>query len=239
MPPEVQLIVFDAALLKPSIHFFKAGFKWNASSTLWHIKFDQFRKDIDPSGYRFQEELATVCPTAARSFRAQYIVPATIPFSRHPGLVDGATDLIVLKGFDLHNRGMNDHLGFLPTRPGLPGPLPNMANYTALRRDLDGFRNVGMAVTRDLLRNAGTGSPFRCRRAPVCTIAGTGHGEFGICPREIAGFIDCCPAIQEFCLVLSFRTNPRTDTARQVQEWFRNRKSILCSRYQHMTNDIE
>lgn len=238
LPPELQLAIFDAALIKPSIHFFKAGFKWNATSTQWHIKYDQFRKAVDKSGYRYQEKLARVCPTAERAVNNSHTVPALIPFRRHPGRVDGAVDLLILKGFALYNRGGKDHLGFLPTRPGLPAPQPNMANYTALRRDFKDFRNIGLAVTRDILRGPGTGNPFRCRRAPVCTIPGTGHGEFGMCPREIAGFIDCCPNIEEFCLVYSSRTQPGTHTARQVQDWFRNRKSILFSLYQHMTNCI-
>jgi hypothetical protein len=83
MPPEIQLIVFDAALLKPSIHFFKAGFKWNATSTMWHIKFDQFRKDIDTSGYRFQEELAAICPTAECPVSKSSLTRATTFYRHH------------------------------------------------------------------------------------------------------------------------------------------------------------
>lgn len=142
---------------------------------------------------------------------------AIIPFPYQPVKVNGANDLLCLKLYDKRRLWHPQHT--LETK----GMSPESRDE--IKYALEGFRKVGILLNERVGRSRDkTWAPFRCfKGGQQCTHEVSSHG---MCPIQIAGFIDCCEEIEEFYFVLPVHMTRNNKTAKGVaiREWSDTRK---------------
>ncbi|KAJ9131378.1 hypothetical protein NKR19_g9548 [Coniochaeta hoffmannii] len=90
--------------------------------------------------------------------------------------------------------------------------LSREINYGSTQNTMGGFEKVGLSC-RDAPALAF--APFLCHSIPSHQ---TNDGG-AICERELAGFIDCCPDIKDFFLVLEVRMVSSNGNATRFRQW--------------------
>jgi len=198
-PLEIQMAIFKEAIQKPSVHFLFV--ERRVRGQIWEVKITPVPKGSDTSGYRYLQELSTVCASAHAAVKWATIESRSIKFSLLPNKVDAATDLFVMR-FQRH-RNVSPRYAYLQDCfwNSMHEIIPPRLNRTAAREKFRNMRKVGVTW-----RYHHTGScaregtvPFKCLRVGHDT-----HKQFKICPVELAGFFDCFPELETFYIIVYF-----------------------------------
>jgi hypothetical protein len=142
---------------------------------------------------------------------------AFIPFPIQPMKVNGANDLLCLKLYDKRRLWHPKH-----TREtkGM-----SRESRDEIKFALEGFKKIGILLNERVGRSRDrTWAPFRCFRGGAeCTHEVFSHG---MCPTQIAGFVDCLEEIEEFYFVLPVHMTRQNRTAKGVamREWSDDRE---------------
>lgn len=198
-PLEIQMAIFKEALQKPAVHFLFVERQRRIPSQTWEVKISPVPKGSDTSGYRYLQELSTVCASAHAAVNWATIESSSIKFSLLPNRVDAATDLFVMR-FQRH-RGVSQRFAHLQDCFWNPMHeiIPPRLNRTAARDKFRDMRKVGVTWRYHHTGSSGRQGivPFKCLRVGHGT-----HNLFKICPVELAGFFDCFPDLETFYIVV-------------------------------------
>lgn len=219
LPMELQIQVWRETICKPLIHFLDIAVAPDTMTWSPKLRPRACKKEKDDSGWRLQEFFSGLCLASSsaaevwpESHRAVISLPEGII------TVDGYTDLLCLgiaPGFRHH---------WYPLDPQRPLNLPRTQ---AIFR---GFRNIGFTLRpQSEKESAHEGNPFlclseRCSGRRFCL-------KDAMCPREIANFIDCCPDIEVFYLVIPLTELVAQSTTppqpKKMRKWSRDRRCPL------------
>jgi hypothetical protein len=216
MPSELQIAVFIEAVPKPAVHFFNAKIVWHDNKTRWSMKFLPVPKSSDDSLYRYSSELAKLCPSAEKAMRCIGGGSPKFQVGMRQYHIDIETDILCLHTPGLFqypavkDKANTRRLGIY-WHPDSQHRDPKI-NFDAVRAAMRGYERVAVYCNG---RDTGT-APFTCNDPT------SDSHEFGICPAQLAGFIDCCPDIKHFYIILGTGHGSRPGSQRSVriQQWF-------------------
>jgi hypothetical protein len=236
MPAEVQIEIWKhAQRSSPAVHFCRATavetLPRDRDNTTCSLKLTRVQKNTDDSAWRINTPLSQICATARR---ASFILPekqALLRLSRGTHRINGHTDLLCLKLNVGDEFGKPHHIW----PRGNPIRIPwAPIDHDAVKQQMRGFHKIGLwNAPRDPWRRLTCLTMANAMGVHTCR-----HREipFAICPIQLAGFIDSCPDIEEFYLVVpKHGVTPKSNSlkAQIVRAWSRSRKSMIFRYHYH------
>jgi len=207
------------AISKPGIQWANAKIVWkDQARTSWTFSFIPVPKARDDSTCRGTSDFASICDAAAEAVRSVYRQRPELQVGswKHP--MDSQKDLVCLEIPGVFGAPL-DPLYTTPApeqgiywHPRSQTHLSREINYGSTQNTMGGFEKVGLSC-RDAPALAF--APFLCHSIPSHQ---TNDGG-AICERELAGFIDCCPDIKDFFLVLEVRMVSSNGNATRFRQW--------------------
>jgi hypothetical protein len=203
LPPEVQVMVLTAAIRKPSIHFADLELRLFYHKSLWTVILRPMRSSMEDSAFHYQKAIRSLCSAGRQAFHQSTIRPINIrlggvPSDKH--IVDGNNDLICLGR--LPKCTENNHgIPYYTWNPDQSAVFP-VLNFYVIGHTFEGLRKIGLV--RDFEGDAGR--------------------EYHTCrPESVAWFLDNCPHLEEFYIVLPLRRDsPALET---IRKWSQSRES--------------
>jgi hypothetical protein len=229
LPFELQTMVFAEAMneatSKPGIQWINARIVWtDAAKTTWSISFTPLAKNRDNSTYRTLSDLASISDSATEAARSigRGLQSFQVGARNHP--MDRERDVLCLKtpglfAFPRERNTPNTRHEGIYWHPNSQIPSYGTIHYESVWPTMRGFEKVGLCYQDS---DGDASAPFLC-------YSGTHRDDhmtrrlYDICHKELAGFIDCCPNIKEFFLVLAVRMVPGKSPARRLQSWEKDR----------------
>jgi hypothetical protein len=214
-PAEIQDMVFAEAIRQPNIHIVKASrtLVHDTYNANWSLSFSPMPKRQDKSAYRWIEGLATVSRAAhAAVVRATSGSQDKLPV-KAPGARFNSNEDLVLVDFPTSRSptlGFFHPLDQLPGcifdnlrlgRPGMLGRVKKIALKYSWRQPMTHERNCN----------------FRCR---VDNRFHRRHHAWHMCPREVFGFLNCLPELQQIYIILE--PNSSSDQQRMLTTYIKN-----------------
>lgn len=208
MPPEIQVMVFKEAMRKPSIHFAELALRLLPHKSLWTVILRPMGTALDDSAYQHQEDIESLCSTALQAFQKSIARPITIRLggsAEDKHIVDGDHDLLCLGRLPKFTEDDNGapYYSWHPNQTGL-SPL---LDSSIAQQTFGGLRKIGLV--RNIDKDAGR-DYYTCR------------------PEAVAWFLDSCPDVTEFYIVLPLRRDyPGIE---MIRKWSRTRE-FTTTRY--------
>jgi hypothetical protein len=204
LPPELQLAVFIEAVPKPGVHWVNMKAVFHDNGTRWSFKFVPIVKYLDDSLYRYSSEMATTCPLAARAISCISGGDPALQVGIRRQPIDVHNDLVCVKVSNSIHSGIFWHQD---SQSNPRYPTSPTIRYDAVTDTLKGYEKLGLFCQTDFVY----GTPFQCSNCMP--------SHYNVCPKEISGWIDCCPDIKEFYLVLNRKMWWASRPATAVKEW--------------------
>ncbi len=215
LPPELQNIVWDEALRKPSVHFFKPTPCQDSSTPQgWYYRLGRSsRGKNDTSGYLHLQELSKVCQSAAKAVQlaegemhrisfTQYLDPRNRNRPRiKEAPIDKALDLVCIDF--TKNARTNDGAEFQVWSRNL-GPTFNTVPF---KRDKvvalhAGIRRVALEYAAKNPDCGESSAVFQCLERDNT------HLKWKMCPEELAAYLDTFPDLEAVYIIAGpVRTN--------------------------------
>lgn len=238
LPAELQIQIWkDAQRSSPAVHFCVARAIENIdyydnlhNTKTCSLELSPAQKITDDSAWRINTPLSHICSAA---LRASFIRPeheALLRLTQGTHRIAGHTDLLCLK--------MN--FGIPDGKPHHVWPRGNnfslhdgSIDHDAVKQQLKGFHKIGLWNEPD-----DPWRKFTCLTMQFAIGAVCGHRLFpeAICPIQLAGFIDSCPDIEEFYLVVpKYGVTPTSKSrkAKEARTWSASRKSMIFRCHNH------
>ncbi|KAK4642623.1 hypothetical protein QC761_511380 [Podospora bellae-mahoneyi] len=250
-PLEIQQEIFTQALRKPSIHFMNVekavipGYtndKGNWVDPTWHLTYYPKPKSTDGSGYRINKDMGSVSRAAQQAVILATKNPGNLPFSRAWGPMDTNHDLVVLdflagatsnpksdfRYFHVNNQFFvpyfDPELSFPAGRSRLrdEGEMNKKSVFgTETPGGMADLKKVGVVYKQSSERTcAKQNTVFQCCIHVDGSIVP--HGDWTMCPDEVAGFIDSMPGLEVLYFVVQVPKGSREDRERLeiYRRWF-------------------
>jgi hypothetical protein len=195
LPIELQTEIFIQSLRKPSLHFMNARKLLKLGDDFWSVTIGPLPKKTDPSGYRYLQELRTVCKSAYVAVRIATLEDSRLNFRVLKNKIDASTDLVCVK-FQQPPRGVNEMFVWHPYDQTV---IPHVDGQVISAR-FKGIRRIALPYKsrqNDCVGNYT--NAFHCLEIPEqCQHL----SQLKYCPREVAGFLDCVPDIQTLYIII-------------------------------------
>ncbi|KAK0664626.1 hypothetical protein QBC41DRAFT_233496 [Cercophora samala] len=244
--PSIHFMTVERAVERGSLN--DAGVWVDYAWPTWHLTYHPKPKSSDTSGHRVNKTIGAVSHAARHAVVLATKNPGNLPFGRSWGPMDADNDLVALDflpGATQHAKSdfryfhVNNqfHPPYYDPDKSFPAGRSRVKKdgksvvRSALTDEPSGMadlRRVGVVYKRVPGRVCGSrNTVFQC-----CVHdgdddddddAGIGpHGDWTMCPEEVAGFIDSVPALEEFYFVVQVPHGDKEDQARleMYKKWF-------------------
>jgi hypothetical protein len=214
LPVELQIMIFQQALRRPSVHVVMVKRHKKENETKWSLDFFPMPKKNDPSGFRLAHTLTQVNAVAADAVRLAMAAfgSAVLPFRNLVGIADGAEDLLVLE-FTHHKYCSYGYFHQVTQFANARGP--GEFDESRVAAQVKYFQKVAITYSSRHDTAMSLRSVFRCSLTNDDR-----HVNLRACPVEIFGLLNCFQSLKEFYIILL--PNQDVHGKRLVQQYARN-----------------